>query len=113
MTVSNLTFNPDETLSPESRAAVLGTALRFMTLRIEPVSAATILAHVMEEFDAPEEDVASAVRGAFFHLLLVGLIDSADFNAEQRELIIQEKTSASPSQILTSFVWGEPEQIDD
>ncbi|RVT80193.1 hypothetical protein EM858_04145 [Agrobacterium sp. CNPSo 2736] len=102
----NLEFE-GEIMAPETRAAILAETLRFLACRMEPVRFDALLSHVMEEFQAGEENVSIEVHKAFLILGLSGLIISNTMNVAESSATISSETVISPSRRLTSFVWGE------
>ncbi|MBX5008151.1 hypothetical protein [Rhizobium lentis] len=111
--MTKLSFNTDETPTPESKADIVAEMIRFMALRMEPVGFGAILARLMEVFDAPEEDIGSEVQRAYFTLLRAGLLTSNDYDPVNSAAVIRVCTVAQPSKSLTDFIWDEPEWSED
>jgi hypothetical protein len=97
-------------LSPESRAAILGEVLRFITPKIEPVPYGTLLSHVMQYFDATEELVSLRVVETTLVLCAAGLLQSNTYHQEPKRgehwLMVKVDTTISPSRQLTGFAYG-------
>lgn len=104
-----LEIDHDGDLAPEGRASLIAELVRFMATRMEPISYGTLLAHVMNHFDAREELVSAHVMHAALVLIAAGLLSSNTFHSDATEkaLCIQSKTVVGPSRKLTDFAFME------
>lgn len=94
---------------PESRAALLGEAIRYVAPLTGPVSAMTLATHLMEWSGKPEEFVGVDVYSTVFLMARSGLFDCSSYDPASGEMSIGKDTMISASRRLTFFVYGEPE----
>lgn len=96
-------------LTPESRAAVASEIFCFMASKMEPVPYGAILSHVMKSFDAPEKLVSMYVMNSVLLLISAGLLSSNTFERPDEHtewLIVEQRTTVSPTRRMTDICYG-------
>lgn len=94
-------FESNGAATPNFRASILAELLRLIAVNLEAVPYGDALLHIMKASGCTEEQVGGEVVVAWLLLERSGLIKSNHF------MQIKAGTCATPSKIVTSFIWDD------
>lgn len=104
-----LEFDGQGVTTPEARAAVMGAMVKYVAGLTQPATFSALLYHLMDEFNAKEEEIGHDVHRAYFILAMSGVFISNDCSPEEGSASIGAGTTVGPSRRITDYVWTGPE----